>query len=81
MKEEGTVEYWDRKWKLREQHLHETVMLDGSDGEREFDLEVRKRANGKVVLDVGCGPGEFTLLVAKAAKSIVGVDHREWLSI
>ncbi len=68
------MEYWDRKWKLGEQHLHETVILDGSDGEREFDIEVRKRANGKDVLDVGCGPGEFTLIVAKAAKSVVGVD-------
>jgi len=74
VKEEDTLEYWNRKWALREQCLKEESALDGSDGELEFDRELQKRASGKDALDVGCGPGEFTLRTAKTAKSIVGVD-------
>jgi SAM-dependent methyltransferase len=74
MRDEHKLEYWDRKWKLREQHLRERVTLDGSDGEREFSHEVILRARGKKVLDVGCGPAEFTLRVARIAKSVIGID-------
>lgn len=74
MQRETDTDYWDRKWALREQRLREDVTLDGSDGESEFDRELRKSARGKDVLDVGCGPGEFTLLVGKVAKRVVGVD-------
>ncbi len=74
MREEDKAEYWDRKWKLREQRLREKVILDGSDGEYEFDHEILKRARGSKVLDVGCGPGEFSLRVARIAKSVTGID-------
>ena len=74
MREASGSGYWNRKWKLRDQHLHERVVLDGSDGEKEFDRELRRRVRGKKVLDVGCGPGEFTLLVGKSARTVVGVD-------
>jgi 2-polyprenyl-3-methyl-5-hydroxy-6-metoxy-1,4-benzoquinol methylase len=74
LREEDKVEYWDRKWKLREQRLREKVILDGSDGEYEFDHEILKRARGRKVLDVGCGPGEFSLRVAGVAKSVTGFD-------
>jgi SAM-dependent methyltransferase len=74
VKEEDTTAYWDQKWGLRKQHLQENVTLDGSDGEDVFDQELQRQARGKEVLDVGCGPGEFTLNVAKDAKSIIGID-------
>jgi ubiquinone/menaquinone biosynthesis C-methylase UbiE len=74
MMDEYKLEYWDRKWKLREQHLREKVTLDGSDGEREFSHEVLLRARGKKVLDVGCGPAEFTLRVGRIAESVTGID-------
>jgi len=74
MKDEDTLAYWNSKWALREQHLQEKMTLDGSDGEVEFDRELQKRALGKGVLDVGCGPGEFTLRTARKARSIVGLD-------
>lgn len=74
MKEEAKAAYWNRKWKLREQRLRETVILDGSDGEWEFDHEILNRTRGRKVLDVGCGPGEFTLRVTRAAKSVTGLD-------
>jgi len=74
MKEEDRPEYWNRKWKLREQHLREKVTLDGSDGEDEFEHEIFNRACGKKVLDIGCGPGEFSLRVGRIAKSVTGID-------
>jgi SAM-dependent methyltransferase len=74
LREENTTEYWNHKWALREQRLKENVTLDGSDGEVEFDRELQKQVRGKDVLDVGCGPGEFTLRIAERTKSIVGVD-------
>jgi 23S rRNA (guanine745-N1)-methyltransferase len=74
VKEEDNVEYWNRKWKLREQHLRERVTLDGSDGEYEFDHEILKQVRGKKVLDMGCGPGEFSLRVGRRAKSVTGID-------
>jgi ubiquinone/menaquinone biosynthesis C-methylase UbiE len=77
VKEEGRAEYWNRKWKLREQRLREKVILDGSDGEYEFDHELLNRARGKRVLDVGCGPGDFALRVARIAKTVTGIDTSE----
>jgi len=74
MTDEYKLEYWDRKWKLREQRLRERVTLDGRDGEREFSHEVLLRARGKKALDVGCGPAEFTLRVGRIAKSVIGID-------
>lgn len=74
MKEEEEAEYWNLKWKLKEQRLRERVILDGSDGEYEFDHEIFNRVRHKKVLDVGCGPGEFTLRVARNAKSVTGID-------
>jgi len=74
MKEEERPQYWDRKWRLKEQRIRENVTLDGSDGELEFDAEAIRLARGKDVLDIGCGPGEFTLRVAKRARSVVGAD-------
>ena len=54
--------------------MQENAILDGSDGEREFERELRKRVLGRDVLDVGCGPGEFTLQMARKARSVVGID-------
>jgi len=62
-----------RKWKLRERPLRERVLLDSSDGEPEFDQKMLNRRRKKV-LDVGCGPGEFTPRVAKGTKSVTEID-------
>jgi len=66
-------EYWDTIWDYGE-HRRERVILDGSDGEEEFDQELRDRTVGKVVLDIGCGSGKFTLKIARKAKRVTGID-------
>jgi len=43
-------------------------------GESVFDKEVRKMIEGRKVLDVGCGHGEFTFHCSSIAKEIVGFD-------
>lgn len=73
MREEDTSEYWDKKWAYGE-HRRERVIVDGSDGEREFDKELRLRTAGKIVLDEGCGRGDFTLRIAAKAKQVEGID-------
>ena len=73
MREEDTSEYWDKKWAYRE-HRRERVILDGSDGEREFDKQLRLRTAEKTVLDEGCGNGNFTLRIATNAREVKGID-------
>ena len=73
MRDIDTPEYWDKKWAFGE-HRRERVILDGSDGEEEFDSELRNRTIRKNVLDEGCGSGVFTLKIARRASRIKGVD-------
>jgi ubiquinone/menaquinone biosynthesis C-methylase UbiE len=56
------------------EHRREHVILDSSDGEEEFDQELRSRAVGRVVLDIGLGSGKFTLKIARKAKQVTGID-------
>ncbi len=73
LRETDTPEYWDKKWSFSEQ-LGERVVLEGSDGEEEFDQELLDATIGKEVLDEGCGHGTFTLRIAAKAKQVKGVD-------
>ena len=49
-------------------------MTEGNDGEDEFDAKMLDTCVGRVVLDVGCGDGLFTIRMAKRAKEVIGVD-------
>ena len=73
MKETDSPKYWDKKWAFGE-HRRERVILDGSDGEEEFDEELHRRTVRKIVLDEGCGSGVFTLKIAKRANRVRGID-------
>ncbi len=73
MREEDTSEYWNKKWAYGE-HRREHVILDGSDGEREFDKQLRLRTTMKTVLDEGCGRGDFTFRIAANAREVKGID-------
>ncbi len=70
---EASKEYWDDKWSFGE-GKREHCVLDGSDGEDEFDRELLKKTLGKDVLDLGCGSGVFTLKIAKRARYVAGID-------
>jgi len=67
-------EYWNNLRKSRDHLSHEHVFTDGTEGENEFDVKILSMVVGQVVLDVGCGVGEFTLKVAGRAREVVGVD-------
>jgi ubiquinone/menaquinone biosynthesis C-methylase UbiE len=77
---EGTYEdkeYWDNLRKSRDYYVEERVVTEGIDGEDEFDFKILNAVVGKIVLDVGCGLGEFTPRIAERAKEVVGVDFSE----
>jgi SAM-dependent methyltransferase len=73
LRKTDSPEYWDKKWAFGE-HRRERVVLDGSDGEEEFDQELHDSTVRKIVLDEGCGSGVFTLKIARSASRIRGID-------
>lgn len=70
-------EYWNDLRRSRDAYRHENVFTDGNDGENEFDNKILNTIAGKIVLDVGCGIGEFTIKMAGQATKVVGVDFSE----
>ena len=67
-------EYWEKVYALPENYMVEAALTEGNDGEDEFDAKMLNTCVGKVVLDVGCGDGMFTIKMAERAKEVVGVD-------
>jgi len=67
-------EYWERVYALPENYMVESAVTEGNDGEDEFDAKMLGACVGRVVLDVGCGDGLFTIRMAERAKEAIGVD-------
>jgi ubiquinone/menaquinone biosynthesis C-methylase UbiE len=67
-------EYWEKVYALPENYMVETAFTKGNDGEDEFDAKMLKACVGRVVLDVGCGDGLFTIRMAERAEQVIGVD-------
>ncbi len=67
-------EYWEKVYALPENYMAETALTEGNDGEDEFDAKMLDACVGRVVLDVGCGDGLFTIRMAERAEQIIGVD-------
>jgi ubiquinone/menaquinone biosynthesis C-methylase UbiE len=67
-------EYWERVYALPENYMEESAVTEGNDGENEFDARMLEACVGRVVLDVGCGDGLFTIKMAERAKEVIGVD-------
>ena len=63
--------YWEKVYAL---DAHSHAMTEGNDGELEFGERMVGAAIGKSVLDVGCGDGSFTAMMAAKAKGVVGID-------
>ena len=74
-------EIWERLYLAEARQLAEGAVehswSEGEDGEQEFDRRVLLVAKDKDVLDIGCGPGEFTLEIAKVARRVAGIDFSE----
>lgn len=64
-------DYWEKVHSLDN---HSRSVTEGDDGESEFDRKMVKAADGRSVLDVGCGDGLFTATMSDKAKSVAGVD-------
>src|SRR5713226_3971 len=67
-------EYWEKVYALPENYMVESAVTEGNDGEDEFDARMLNACIGKVVLDVACGDGLFTIRMAERAKEVIGVD-------
>src|SRR6267143_1016506 len=67
-------EYWERVYALPENYMEDSAVTEGNDGENEFDARMLDACVGRVVLDVGCGDGLFTIRMAERAKEVIGVD-------
>jgi ubiquinone/menaquinone biosynthesis C-methylase UbiE len=67
-------EYWEKVYALPENYMVESAVTEGNDGENEFDARMLDACIGRVVLDVGCGDGLFTIRMAERAKEVIGVD-------
>lgn len=64
-------------YKSRDNFPRENLVTDGNSGEAEFDSKILETTAGKVVADVGCGIGEFTLRIAERAREVVGLDFSQ----
>jgi ubiquinone/menaquinone biosynthesis C-methylase UbiE len=67
-------EYWEKVYALPENYMEDSAVTEGNDGENEFDARMLDACIGRVVLDVGCGDGLFTIRMAERAKEVIGVD-------
>src|SRR6266702_5655811 len=67
-------EYWERVYALPENYMVESAVTEGNDGEDEFDDRMLNTCVGRVVLDVGCGDGLFTIRMAERTEKVIGVD-------
>ncbi len=65
---------WAREEVLEKEEGEEDSWIEGQSGEDYFDKAVLAAAEGKDVIDIGCGWAEFTLTVARVARRIVGID-------
>jgi ubiquinone/menaquinone biosynthesis C-methylase UbiE len=64
-------------WGL-ESRFDPAKIIDSPSIDRHFRRVVRRHVRGDLrVLDLGCGPGGFTAVLAESAKAVVGVDVSE----
>ena len=78
MPEFNGQEIWEKLYAAEEkqqaQGETERCWTEGEDGEMEFDRRVLASAEGRDVIDIGCGTGEFTLEIAAIARRVAGID-------
>jgi ubiquinone/menaquinone biosynthesis C-methylase UbiE len=67
-------EYWEKVYALPENYMEDSAVTEGNDGENEFDAKMLDACVGRIVLDVGCGDGRFTIKMAERGEEVIGVD-------
>jgi len=68
---------WENIFTSDEYYQKERMTTEGNDGANEFDTKMLNTVTGRVVLDVGCGDGRFTIKMAERATNVIGVDFSE----
>ena len=76
MENPGLVVVYERLWRPFWGRLFMGAMGPGTSGEREIAIEMLDLGEDDTVLDVGCGPGNFTRAFAEEAPDglVVGLD-------
>jgi SAM-dependent methyltransferase len=76
MENPGLVLVYERLWRPFWGRLFMGAMAPGTGGEREIAIEMLELADDDTVLDVGCGPGNFTRAFAEEVPHglVVGLD-------
>lgn len=73
--EPHSIEWYEQLGELYRKYEYPwNSLLTKPNGESIFDEEVFSMIEGKKVLDVGCGHGEFTIQCSSVAKEIIGFD-------
>jgi SAM-dependent methyltransferase len=76
MENPGLVRVYEHVWRPFWGRLFMGAMGPGAAGEREIAVEMLELGDGDTVLDVGCGPGNFTRAFAEEVPGglVVGLD-------
>ncbi len=75
--EEITIDYWTRSAKGYKKHIQESFHNEEEDRWREFILSHAPRKEHLKVLDIGTGPGFFTIILNRAGHDCTGIDATE----
>jgi ubiquinone/menaquinone biosynthesis C-methylase UbiE len=68
------AESWDRIASRKAAELPTDVVWYGPDGPTEDDLRILGDAAGKRVLDLGCGAGQASVVMARKGATVIAVD-------
>jgi SAM-dependent methyltransferase len=73
--EPHSIEWYEQLGELYRKYEYPwNSLLTKPNGESIFDEEVFSMIQGKKVLDVGCGHGEYAILCSSVAKEVIGFD-------
>ena len=73
---EKIEKYWDMRSEGFSKGVNDELEADYEKWNEKFDL-LLKEATGKKVLDIGCGPGFFTVILGKKGYNVTAVDYSE----
>ncbi len=72
--DEITIDYWTRSVKGYKRHIQESFQNDEENLWLDFITSYAPKKNRLKVLDIGTGPGFFTIILNKAGHDCIGID-------